>query len=370
MEFSHHFFDNEVFVRSLSNALREDGIFVARVGEEASLDRAGAHRTSRRSEFAFMEHLKQQGFERIDEYAEAHGDLRGVQNYKIAFKSVRTFERWHLNQANVDLEIHGRSIKTMNRVDEPLFRFFDGATMMTYQYPSRLAEEIFCRDDPVPELCKLGHGLDPERRNVNISFLEVKLSPIPNAGRGVFVKEAVSEGSYIAIDESCHDVVVMPSTVYLIQQFSSAPEANRWKMFDAYLYGYGFQSDYFGVPSFSVDGSITTFFNHGCSGSNNVAPYEPFFVNEMTADPKKMPAELDNCAFETAIYNPFVRRNHLYFQHSDDTTSRDIKAGEEILDSYLGYFTDDTWERGILDLRAQCLAQGIGSVRAYDASNE
>lgn len=358
-------YDDAGLARSLFNALTKEGIFISQVGEDDNPDDPGAHYTRKIAEHALVEHLKQEGFERIEDYAEAHGGFMSVWKFKIAFKGDHVIERWHNNQATVDLELHDREMETVDGVQTP-FRFFDGATMMTYQYPSRINQEIFCRDTPTPQLCEKGHGWDPERHNAHIQTLEVKQSNIPNAGRGVFAKERIPKGSYIAIDEGSHNILFMPSTVFWIRQFTTADIVNKWKMFDAYMFGYGFVSDYFGAPCYSVDASILTFLNHGCNNSNNVSPLEPFFVTEMTADPKKMPRELEYAPFELAVYNPFVRRNHWNFQHAGDVARRDIPAGEEILDSYLSYYTEHEWERAVLSLRAQCLSQGQGSVSEYE----
>jgi SET domain len=361
--------DSDDLTRSLSNALGEEGILLSQVSEDDRPNSAGAHYSSKFAEFALAEQLKQQGFVRIEDYTEAHGGFMGAWKYKIAFKSFDAIERWHYNQAMIDLELHDRAMETIDGVQTP-FRFFDGAAMMAYQYPSRINEEVFCRDTPTPELCEKGHGWNPERPNAHISTLEVKLSSIPNAGRGVFAKEDIHKGSYISLDEGVHNVLIMPSTVFWIEQFRTAGIVNRWKMFDAYMFGYGFVSDFFGASCYSVDGSILTFLNHGCNGSNNLSPVEPFFVTEMTADLKKLPDGLEYSPFEQAVYNPFARRNHLNFMHAGDVAGRDIKAGEELLDSYLSYYTIHEWERAVLSLRAQCLAQGKGSVSEYEQSSE
>ena len=61
--------------------------------------------------------------------------------------------------------------------------------------------------------------------------------------------------------------------------------------------------------------------------------------------------------------------SHLNLQNCGDLSNRDVKAGEELLDLYLSYYTPDTWTRGISDLRAQCSAQALGSVGSYEQEN-
>lgn len=368
LDFSDDLYDNEIFVRALTNALGENGVLVSQVGENQLLHHAGAQFTNKKSEMAFTEHLTHQGFRKIEDYSEAHGGFLGVWKYKIAMKSNSSFVRWHYNQAMIDLELQDRAMPTVAGIETP-FRFFDGATMMGYQYPSRITEEVFCRNYPVPEMCDQGHGVDPERPNAHVSSLEVRQSSIPNAGRGVFAKNDIPEGSFLSIDESCHDVLAMPDTTYWINRFRTSGLVTRWKMFDAFMFGYGFVSDYFGAPSVSIDGSIMTFLNHGCDGKYNIRTIDQYSFTEMTADPNVYPEELNDSAFEMQAYHPYIRRNHLIYQHGCETLNTTIRAGEEILVFYLSYYTEDVWERGVLEVRAQCLAQGVGSVSSYENVN-
>jgi hypothetical protein len=371
VEFSDALYNNEDFIRSITNALGEDGILVTQVGQNAEMKWPGVQYSNKIAEYLFIEQLKQEGFVAIEEYSEAHGGFMEVWKFIIAFREIESFARWHHNHAMIDLELYDRAMDTIDGVESP-FRYFDSATMMTYQYPSRVNAEVFCRSTPVPPLCDKGHGLDPTRSNAHISTLEVRQSAIPSAGRGVYAKEDIPKGSYVAADSGCKSVLVMPSTTDLIHQFSTAGIVDhRWRMFHPYLHGYGFQSDFYGEASFSVDASILMFMNHGCDGSFNVHLESlPFNFTEMTVDPKKMPEELRDFDFESQVYNPFARRNHLLYQHTGDITRRDIKAGEELLDSYLNYHTEDVWERAILDLRAQCSEQGRGIITAYGESTE
>jgi hypothetical protein len=367
VEFSDVLHDNDVLVRSLTNALRSDGILVAQVGENELPMNAGAQFTKRKAEFAFSQSLEQQGFKKMQDYSDFHGGFMGIRKYKIAMKSITSFTRWHYSQAMIDLELHDRLLNTTDG-RHPL-RYMDGATMIGFQYPSRVTEDVFCRGLPLPEFCEDGHGFDPERRNAPISALEVKQSLIPNAGRGVFAKEDITEGTSIAIDESVHDILMLPRTAHLVKHFSKAGIVNRWKPFPAFNFGFGFSSDYYGSPSVSIDGSIMTFLNHGCNGTYNLRMPVPYSFTEFTADLTAYPDELEY-TFENEVHNPFVARNHLLYQHGGETVDRDIKAGEEILDFYLNYYTEEIWERGVTELRAQCLAQGIGTVSSYEVTNQ
>lgn len=360
--FSDVLYGHEDFVRALSNGLGESGILVSQFGEDVKFNTAGAQVSPRITEYDFMEKLKDYDFRKIEDYSEGHGGFLGVMKFKIAFKCTSCFTQWHSNQAMIDLAIKERSMRTVDGSNAKLFRFFDGATMIGYQYPSRVVENVFCREIPTPPFCDASHGFDPYTTNIKLSSLEVKTSLIPNAGRGVFTKIDIPKGSYIGLEEVSSNVIVMPEEVHLIQTFLNEAIVNRWKMFDAYLYGLGFSSDFFLDTSYSIDNGILQFLNHGCNGTNNIQQYN---TTEFTADPATMPDELE-VTYESTIYNPCVSRSNLNLQNCGDLTNKDVKAGEELLDTYLAYYTLDTWARGINDLRAQCSAQALGSVGSYE----
>ena len=324
---------------------------------------AGAQVSPRAPVYDFIEKLKDFDFRKIEDYAEGHGGFLGVMKYKIAFKCTSCFSKWHSNQAMIDLAIKERSMPQLNSSKVKLFRFFDGATMIGYQYPSRVVENVFCREIPTPPFCEASHGFDPYTTNVRLSSLEVKTSLIPNAGRGVFTKIDIPKGSYIGLEEGSNTVIVMPETLHWIQMFINEAIVKRWKMFDAYLYGLGFSNDFFLETSYTIDNGILQFLNHGCNGTNNIQQYN---TTEYTADPTTMHAELLESYDESTIYNPFVSRSNLNLANCGDLTNKDIKAGAELLDTYLAYYTSNTWTRGINDLRAQCSAQAVGSVGYYE----
>lgn len=360
--FSNVSYGHEGFIRSLSSALGESGILISQFGEDVKFNTAGAKFSPRITEYDFVEKLKDNDFIKIEDYAEGHGGFLGVMKFKIAFKCTSCFSQWHSNQAMIDLAIKERSMATVDGIGTKLFRFFDGATMVGYQYPSRVVENVFCREIPTPEFCDTLHGFDPYTTNVMLSSLEVKTSLIPNAGRGVFTKIDIPKGSYIGLEEVSNNVIVMPSSVYWLRIFMNESIVNRWKMFDAYLYGLGFSSDFFFDTSYSIDNGILQFLNHGCNGTNSIQNYN---TTEVTANPTTLPDEFE-ITFESTIYNPFVSRSNMNLQNCGDVTNKNVKAGEELLDTYLAYFTVDTWKRGINDLRAQCSAQALGSVGSYE----
>lgn len=123
-----------------------------------------------------------------------------------------------------------------------------------------------------------------------------------------------------------------------------------------------------GDKEVAVDPSITTFANHGCNGQYNNG-FDTGDLNEMTADLTEMPAILDAKASTSGAYNPVNDRNLRLLISGTETTLRDIKAGDEILDNYLAFVGHQSdWEFDILHLRAQCSGEQVGDITLYEAT--
>ena len=76
-EFSTVLYDTDDFMKSLSNALRSDGILVTQLGENFHHDSPGLHYSAKKIEYDFMQNLIEYGFDRMEDYTEAHGGFFG-----------------------------------------------------------------------------------------------------------------------------------------------------------------------------------------------------------------------------------------------------------------------------------------------------
>lgn len=307
------------------------------------------------------------GFEaihRYDEFIESK-----IVSFIVCFTSQESRALWFANAAEYQVRIKDRVVGTDSQ-HIPIVHWFDDATMMNYQYPSRIVEESFCSQSEKPFMCDEGHGFDPEIPNAPISSFGVGISLIPGAGRGVFFQTDVAKGTLIAAEESVHDVLVYPTTTSLIHEmidFLKPSEYLQYSiLFHAYLFGYGFAFEYFGEPGYLVDTGILTFINHGCNGMEVMGEGEPLTSTEMTVDPEQMPPELTNYSTECHTYNPFIDRNNMRIITAGDKTLFDMKNGSELLDNYLRYLHEDNWKMGVLDYRAQCIASAKGIVTGYE----
>jgi len=354
VSFSDVLYGSEAFVKSVVNSMKEGGVFIAQVGavsgfnEDGELDKAG--RVLNR----FAQLLKEYGAISMKSYDEAHGEFFSPWGFRIGFMGIQTQTNWYSHPSQVDQILAERAVATKS--GRFPFDYIDGATFMSYQYPSRVEETVYCRHSK----CET-RGFDPDVSNVPASTIEMKASNIPNAGRGVFFMEDCPEGSYFMLEDSVHAMIVFPGTADVMDAMLDAYPA-KWKLLENYVSGYGFSDDFFGYEAHRVDPGIATFANHGCNGTNNIGTASK--ETELTADPERDPAD-DIDADE--FFNPFAERN--YFASSAwDKLLRATKAGEEVLDNYMTFAVGEDWAVNLNELKMNCLNQAAGLVVEYENS--
>ena len=64
---------------------------------------------------------------------------------------METRKRWYRSPAAVELDLSRRILPTKD--GKTSLRYFDGATMKSYQMPSRAFEDNYCRQQEKPEEC-------------------------------------------------------------------------------------------------------------------------------------------------------------------------------------------------------------------------
>lgn len=320
---------------ALSRALGDDGIIISQVGEDDFLYDPGSPISTKKAEQKFMSHLKNNGFTAAKEYSEAHGGFLGVWHYVVLFKDRKSLANWYSNEAEIDLRVRRRGMKVKGASSTP-FRYFDGATMMGYQFASRINEEVACRAFPQPAFCEQQHGFDPFKENTPMSAFEVKQSLMPNGVQGLFAKQPVSEGSYVAIEENVNAILSPPFTTKIIRSLYSHVEGDSRGSLSAYLSGYGYGHDFYGMYGMSVDPSRMNFMNYGCNAAEIVS---------------------DTTQIDSSFYNPFIDRDHLLLLRGTETVTRDVQEGEELLGNYLSVLIDKNTESRRANYRAQCLAE-------------
>eukprot|EP00536_Pseudo-nitzschia_multiseries_P001819 jgi/Psemu1/301002/fgenesh1_kg.23_\ len=237
--------------------------------------------------------------------------------------------------------------------------------MKSYRYPSKSSEVAFCRLKPNVTDCANGHGYDLKRNEVTLASLEMKPSSLGNkAGRGVFAKKDISENSYIGLGELASSIYISAYAYEVSNKLNKIPwvySNYHGKEIEKYtdVYGHFFSNQVSQVfvsrslslratclmtPMFYdsilqgdtevfIDSTIQCMINHGCVGTNNVG-YN-IKLTEETADPSSIPEEvLSPITGRQFVYNP-ARERQVHF-YSSSTPHRNILAGEELLDNYLG----------------------------------
>jgi hypothetical protein len=317
-------------MKALSNALRRDGILISQLGENFQFHNPGLHYSVKRIEYEFMQNLIEYGFDRMEDYTEAHGGFSAEWKYKILFKCGECHHsRWHRNQAMVELDIKKRSMKCIN--DCNLFRFFDGATMMGYQYVSRVNEAVFCRDVPqnLPDRqelwCENRHGYDPEVQHFQTKAL-------PNHFN-------LSDGKvedfpfYVGLDMLTQNIVIPPMTTNLVQIVTNASSSTpihqlKPQLWNVILENYCTPEPYLGSSMCFVSlRLILLAANHFINGT------VPWTVGNHS-DVRRAEFQKIMSPFKSNIYNPYVSRNHITLQWITDMmlmTTSHTKQGDGVI---------------------------------------
>jgi hypothetical protein len=127
--------------------------------------------------------------------------------------------------------------------------YFDGPTMIHFQFPSRIVEDVWCRDDYDENditYCR-GHGYDPDIVNVPLSSFVVGSSLVANGGRGVFTTRQIQKGSYIFVDDCVSGIIVPITTLELL--YTAAKRMTNvsefWELVsDGFMDGYGWTDSF------------------------------------------------------------------------------------------------------------------------------
>jgi hypothetical protein len=242
-------------MNSLYNSLTDNGVLLTQVGEAVHVgDISETYPGNFNYQRAQYESgLINQGFEVVMQYDEPRAGFDGIWSFYAAFKDDSIRERWLMNEAQIDLEIHKRSIRRRPREGDvegetnSLFDVFDGPTMATYRYPSKGAQVTYCLRDPQPYGCvtdinnKDHHtpygdeyktskerpyyepsGFDPEIPNFTANNFMVDNSNNNNNSNNLVSRVTIPENSYLMLEQSIHDVRVAPATSSIVDRSSSS----------------------------------------------------------------------------------------------------------------------------------------------------
>jgi len=155
VEFAGVLYDNEAFLMSLYKSISDDGILIMQLGESPFASGAADDMNKNLNRASMIRLLEKVGMKSFHPYEDFHGNFLGPWSYVVACKSLKCRNHWFANEAEVNVAIHKRIVRTHSG-KSPL-KYFDGAAMNSYQLPHRVFENIHCRGVPSPLDCELIH---------------------------------------------------------------------------------------------------------------------------------------------------------------------------------------------------------------------
>ena len=377
------------FVETLYNSLSDDGVIIFQLGEAPEYSSPAAQLTSASMRENFIHLLVEIGFESLHIYEDGNCGFSAPWTFLIAFKADGGNHAWYMNPAEVDVEIHDRILRTKS--GNHALNYFDGATMNSYRTPHKVFESVFCRAEPKPDSCIT----DRFRESVPVSDLEVKMSSVGDgSGRGVFTKVDIKQGTAIAKDVSVQTVHIPGSSLDLI--WWHVTKSEDIKHLFGYIDGYGWEVhthvsvlflystwqkarlmykyltlfvsiDQKGAKEYFVEPSIMTFTNHGCNGTFNALDwkaYENWVEGHKGAIVSEQNATADKFEeYREEVYDMFADRHIKNVALGYNVATRDIKAGEELLDNYVYYVSSrDEWFSESKELKDICNGVDVGYI--------
>jgi len=341
------------FLKTLYNALNDDGMIVFQLGCSPDLDDLPQELTSDSKRAFLTDSLEGVGYKSIHIYEESHGGLGYPWSYLVAMKDVENAAAWNNNAAHISHFIHQRIIHTHSGT--PALKHFDGSTMLMYQIPSIQFQAAYCKKTPTPESCLV--KTTERRKNIPVSSLKVKNSTLTGAGRGVFTTVDIDEGSTIGRESTSKSVKFTPSIVevmYDLIQFQPTLSSNLKKV-QNYMEGYGWETIGLGKLAYFVESDILAFLNHGCDGTYNVDDEVSSDITEQNAD--------DSLSEERDVHDPYLDRHYFHSATSVSFALRDIKAGEELFCNYLSYTQSKEWlMTDLQELKRVCNKETVGFI--------
>lgn len=317
-------YDEGPFLKSIPGALTDDGIFISQVGESPASDDPSEQLTESLNRYRLTKSLASFGFSTIRSYIDnLHSGFSWPWQFITAFKNPHTKAEWLANPSLVDLKIKTRAMVTVDGGSP--FKFFDGATMQTFHYPSKSIEQIYCLDHLESTQCSEGHGFDLNRESLPISStLEVRESS--TADRGVFAKVDIPSETYVGLEKDIPFVEVHPHAYDVISKIETLVDGGVSSL-SSYINEYGETSYHAGKGSVIVDTTIKSLTSHTCNGDKNFGYKLP--DSQANASVEQISREIIETSNEPGmIYSPAGDRQVKFYARA--TPLRDIKQGEEL----------------------------------------
>jgi len=364
------------FLNSLYNSLNENGVLLTQVGEALVLgdisETYPGNFNYQRSRYE--EGLKNQGFEAIMPYNEPRAGFSGTWSFYAAFKDVSSRSRWLMNEAQIDLEIRKRSIRMVDDVNiedgemNNPFEVFDGPTMVTYRYPSKESQVVYCLRDPQPYGCVTNvndhiagrtryepSGFDPEIPNFTADNFVVENNTV------LVPRVTIPENSYMMLEQSVHEVRIPPATSFILNRMKNTDNILN-RMIDPV---YTFVAENRGASAivrrgdvhsaYSIDIGLLSFLKHGYNQNpdTNSSVIDPDTVQSSGGDNDLIvgKSKFKSLYMKELVFNPSHTRNLPIPELV--VSSHTIEKGKEIYSNFVPWYDRTGWKRRIMPLRSQ-----------------
>jgi spermidine synthase len=362
--FARFLYSNDDFTEALFNALTDNGVMIMQLGIVPRIHDLPDEMSKSQVRASLEQDLVRFGFKSIHQYEESGCDFGDSWSYIVAFKDYATRRYWYDDEAAVNLKIQERIRRTVS--GKPALKSFDGATMAKYQVPHSAFEEIFCRSPfNKSPTCKYLRGYEPDRPNTRASAFKVQKSPLSvDTGYGVFATVDIPKGSMIMQEKSSNSIHFSPSTWELMNTvFESKGGADSdTKSLKKFVETFGYENNLLGETGYDISSSLLMFINHGCNGTWNVNSEDSWTLTEQNADPEHFETRTYSKGSAGHVFNPVIARHLPHLMGGYDIATRDIQAGEEILDSFLTTIgSAESWAEVVKELRAACKLQESSS---------
>lgn len=162
--FAEALYSNYVFLNTLYQDLSDDGIIILQVGQTTESYAPSDELTKFKNRAGFIDLLEKVGMKSFFPYEDFHSNFQSPWTYLVACKTADCHSKWYANEAEIELAIHRRILRTKSG-KSPL-KYFDGSTMTNYQIPHKSFESVHCRRSPMPIDCEIIYNYP----NVNVSF--------------------------------------------------------------------------------------------------------------------------------------------------------------------------------------------------------
>jgi hypothetical protein len=250
-------YGNLALAESMRNSLTDQGILIAQVGAADVIYDAGSDFNAEvRATKKMLELFQEVGFVYSLQYSEWHCGFLAPWAFLISFlDATESKTRWYSNPATIDLELSKRAVATKSG-NFP-FKYFDGATMATYQYPSRADQNVHCRSFPNSTGCPTA-GYRTEQ-------------PVPRLSLSGTVLHTDGTCSSLDLKESVQGLSITPTTAKLVSALSDTVATNNtWRSLESAIESFGIGHYLFGLIGYMINPSISTHHHHRLSSNSSI----------------------------------------------------------------------------------------------------